>query len=190
MDVARGGIEGVLRFAPTPHRDARGMFSRVFDVEVARAAGLDPHAFRQDSLSRSRAGVVRGLHLRGGSGEAKLVRCSYGAIFDVVVDLRSDSSTFGRWEAFNLDGDRQTSIYIPAGCAHGFQALADPSDITYRIDRDHDPAEDIGISVHDPQLAIPWPLPMTLLSERDGAAPTLAELGIKLPRRTGPKGEP
>jgi dTDP-4-dehydrorhamnose 3,5-epimerase len=182
MDVVRGDINGMLLFTPKPHRDVRGMFTRVFDVEVARSAGLDPLAFRQDSLSRSRAGVVRGLHLRGGRGEAKLVRCSFGAIFDVVVDLRPDSDTYGRCEAFWLDGEAQMSIYIPAGCAHGFQALSDPSDITYRIDRDHDPAEDIAISVHDPQLAIAWPLPITLVSDRDAAAPTLAELGIELPQ--------
>lgn len=182
MDVAHGTIDGVLVFTPAPHRDARGMFTRVFDVQVAREAGLNPQAFRQDSVSRSRAGVVRGLHLRGGRGEAKLVRCSFGAIFDVVVDLRPDSPTFGLWESFELDGDAQRSVYIPAGCAHGFQALSDPSDTTYRIDRDHDPSEDIGISIHDRQLGISWPLPITLLSERDGSAPTLADLGIELPR--------
>ena len=182
MDVAHGTIAGILLFTPKPHLDARGSFTRVFDVDVARTAGLDPQGFRQDSVSRSRAGVVRGLHLRGGRGEAKLVRCSFGAVFDVAVDLRPESPTYGRCETFSLDGDNQMSIYIPAGCAHAFQALSDPSDITYRIDRDHDPADDITISVHDPQLAIDWPLPITLQSERDAAAPTLAELGIELPR--------
>jgi dTDP-4-dehydrorhamnose 3,5-epimerase len=121
--------------------------------------------------------VVRGLHLRSGRGESKLVRCSFGAIFDVVVDLRVNSPTFSRWESFDLTGENQVSIFIPAGCAHGFQALTEPSDITYRIDRIHNPAEDVAIAYNDPRLAIPWPLPVTLVSDRDRAAPTLAELG-------------
>ena len=182
MEATRAGIDGALVFTPSPHRDDRGMFTRTFDVDVVRAAGIDPHAFRQDSLSRSRRGVVRGLHLRGGQGEAKLVRCSFGRIFDVVVDLRPTSPTYGRWESFDLDGDSQRSIYIPAGCAHGFQALDEPSDTSYRIDRDHDPSEDITISATDPELAIPWPLPFALRSERDVSAPTLAELGMSLAR--------
>jgi dTDP-4-dehydrorhamnose 3,5-epimerase len=97
MDITPGRLSGVLVFTPTPRRDERGMFTRTFDVEVVRSAGLDPFAFRQDSISRSRKGVVRGLHLRSGLGEAKLVRCSTGRIFDVVVDLRAGSPTFGSW---------------------------------------------------------------------------------------------
>ena len=141
---------------------------------------IDPCSFVQDSLSRSAKGVVRGLHLRSGEGEAKIVRCSSGAIFDVVVDLRPDSPTFRRWASFELTGDAQTSVYIPAGCAHGFQALTDPADTTYRIDRAHDPSEDVAILWDDPELAIPWPLPMTSMSDRDLAAPPLAEVLSKL----------
>ncbi len=131
-------IAGALLFQPTPHVDERGFFSRTFDADIMRAAGIDPAAFAQDSLSRSRRGVVRGLHVRSGDGEAKLVRCSYGAIFDVIVDLRSTSPTYGNWESFELRDDEQTSLYVPAGCAHGFQALTDPADVSYRIDRPHD----------------------------------------------------
>jgi dTDP-4-dehydrorhamnose 3,5-epimerase len=177
MQVSSASMPGLIAFSPTPHRDERGLFTRTFDADVARAAGVDPAAFVQDSLSRSHRGVVRGLHLRSGRGESKLVRCSFGAIFDVVVDLRVDSPTFSRWESFELTGDNQVSIFIPAGCAHGFQALTEPSDITYRIDRIHNPAEDVAIAYNDPRLAIPWPLPVTLVSDRDRAAPTLAELG-------------
>jgi dTDP-4-dehydrorhamnose 3,5-epimerase len=177
MQVSSASMPGLIAFSPTPHRDERGLFTRTFDADVARAAGVDPAAFVQDSLSRSHRGVVRGLHLRSGRGESKLVRCSFGAIFDVVVDLRVDSPTFSRWESFDLTGENQVSIFIPAGCAHGFQALTEPSDITYRIDRIHNPAEDVAIAYNDPRLAIPWPLPVTLVSDRDRAAPTLAELG-------------
>jgi dTDP-4-dehydrorhamnose 3,5-epimerase len=167
-------IVGALLFTPTPHVDARGFFCRTFDAELVRAAGIDPAAFAQDSLSRSAVGVVRGLHVRRGDGEAKLVRCSYGAVFDVIVDLRPDSPTYRNWESFELSDSTQTSLYVPAGCAHGFQALTDPADVSYRIDRPHDPAEDVSIAFDDPGLAIPWPLPATIRSERDRQAPLLA----------------
>ncbi len=161
-------------FRPTPHVDERGFFCRTFDADIMRAAGIDPAAFAQDSLSRSRRGVVRGMHVRSGAGEAKLVRCSYGAIFDVIVDLRPTSPTCGNWESFELREDEQVSLYVPAGCAHGFQALTDPADVSYRIDRPHDPSEDVSIAFDDPELAIPWPLPAATMSQRDRAAPSLA----------------
>jgi dTDP-4-dehydrorhamnose 3,5-epimerase len=167
-------VTGALLFQPTPHVDERGFFSRTFDAEVTRAAGIDPAGFAQDSLSRSVKGVIRGMHLRSGRGESKLVRCSYGAVFDVIVDLRPASPTYGNWESFELRDDEQVSLYVPAGCAHGFQALTDPADVSYRIDRPHDPAEDISINFNDPDLAIPWPLPVTVMSPRDLAALPLA----------------
>jgi dTDP-4-dehydrorhamnose 3,5-epimerase len=175
-------IAGALLLRPTPHVDERGFFSRTFDAAVMRAAGVDPAAFVQDSISRSRRGVLRGLHLRGGPGEAKLVRCSYGAIFDVVVDLRPASPTYRNWESFELTGTEQASLYVPAGCAHGFQALTDPADVSYRIDREHDPSQDVAIAYDDPELAIPWPLPVTAMSERDRRAARLssAELSDKI----------
>jgi dTDP-4-dehydrorhamnose 3,5-epimerase len=167
-------ISGALLFTPTPHVDERGFFCRTFDAEIARAAGIDPAAFAQDSVSRSARGVVRGLHVRRGAGEAKLVRCSYGAIFDVVVDLRPGSPTYRNWESFQLRDSEQVSLYVPAGCAHGFQALTDPADVSYRIDRPHDPAEDVSIAFDDPELAISWPLPATIRSDRDQLATPLA----------------
>jgi dTDP-4-dehydrorhamnose 3,5-epimerase len=167
-------IAGALLFRPAPHRDERGFFSRTFDRDIVRAAGLDPDAFVQDSISRSRRGVVRGMHIRAGAGEAKLVRCSYGAVFDVVIDLRPESPTYRNREVFDLTGDNQVTVYVPAGCAHGFQALTEPADVSYRIDRAHDPSEDVSIRYDDPDLDIPWPLPVTLMSERDKAAPSLA----------------
>jgi dTDP-4-dehydrorhamnose 3,5-epimerase len=168
-------IVGAFRFEPTPHVDERGFFSRTFDAEVARSVCIDPDAFVQDSLSRSRRGVVRGMHLRSGRGEAKLVRCSYGRIFDVVVDLRPGSSTYRNVATFDLSGQSQVTLYVPAGCAHGFQALTDPADVSYRIDRPHDPSEDVSIAFDDPDLAIAWPLPAALMSERDRQAPPLAD---------------
>lgn len=169
-------IHGAYLFEPTPYADERGFFCRTFDADVVRSVGLDPDAFIQDSLSRSVRGVLRGMHLRSGTGEAKLVRCSCGKIFDVVVDLRTDSPTYLGKAFFELSGQTQTTLYIPAGCAHGFQALTETSDTSYRIDRPHDPAEDVTIAFDDPELAIPWPLPPTLMSSRDQEAPSLAEV--------------
>jgi len=172
-------IAGALLFSPTPYVDDRGFFCRTFDADVVRAAGIDPCSFAQDSISRSVRGVVRGLHVRRGAGESKLVRCSAGAIFDVIVDLRPASPTYRNWESFELSGDSQVSLFVPAGCAHGFQALTDPADTSYRIDRPHDPSEDVSVAFDDPELGIPWPLPVTVLSGRDKLALPLAS-AIKL----------
>ncbi len=172
MDVERvAEIAGALLFRPTPHIDERGFFCRTFDADVAHAAGVDPNAFVQDSVSRSARGVVRGLHVRRGRGEAKLVRCSYGAVFDVVVDLRRASPTYLTWTSFELRSDEQVSLYVPTGCAHGFQALTEPADVSYRIDRAHDASEDVSIAFDDPDLAIHWPLPVTRVSQRDAEGP-------------------
>ncbi|MFC1442696.1 dTDP-4-dehydrorhamnose 3,5-epimerase [Streptacidiphilus sp. N1-10] len=169
-------IAGAYLFEPTSYADERGFFCRTFDADLVRSVGLDPDAFVQDSVSRSVLGVLRGLHLRSGAGEAKLVRCSYGRVFDVFVDLRTDSPTYRNWASFELSGETQASVYIPAGCAHGFQALTETADVSYRIDRPHDPTEDVTIAFDDPDLAIPWPLPITSMSQRDREAPSLAEV--------------
>ncbi|WP_413759974.1 dTDP-4-dehydrorhamnose 3,5-epimerase [Streptomyces sp. MMBL 11-3] len=175
-------IAGAYLFEPTPYADERGFFSRTYDADVVRSVGLDPHAFVQDSVSRSARGVLRGLHLRSGAGEAKLVRCSYGKVFDVVVDLRPDSPTYRNVATFELSDETQATLYIPAGCAHGFQALTATADTSYRIDRPHDPAEDVTIAFDDPELAIAWPLPVTSMSPRDREAPSLA---VALKQREG-----
>ena len=167
-------VAGALLFTPVPHVDERGFFCRTFDADVMRTVGIDPNAFCQDSISRSACGVIRGLHVRRGDGEAKLVRCSYGAIFDVIVDLRPTSPTYRQWASVELRGDEQISLYVPAGCAHGFQALTPSADVSYRIDRPHDPDQDESIAFDDPELAIPWPLPVAAMSPRDRSAPPLA----------------
>ncbi|GAB1508207.1 dTDP-4-dehydrorhamnose 3,5-epimerase [Actinophytocola sp. KF-1] len=167
-------IAGAYLFEPTPHVDERGFFCRTFDADVVRSVGIDPDGFVQDSVSRSARGVLRGMHLRSGRGEAKMVRCSHGRVFDVIVDLRPGSPTFRNQKHLELSDDTQVTLYVPAGCAHGFQALTDPADVSYRIDRAHDPAEDVAIAFDDPELAIPWPLPPALMSQRDRQAPSLA----------------
>jgi dTDP-4-dehydrorhamnose 3,5-epimerase len=176
MQVRTTSIAGVLVFVPTPHHDDRGFFTRTFDADVAAAHGLDPASFVQDSQSRSRIGALRGLHIRSGQGEAKLVRCARGAIHDVVVDARRDSSTFGRVEAFRLDDEEFWHLYIPPGLLHGFQAMTEHADVCYRIDRTHNASEDRAVRFDDPHLGITWPLPVTEISTRDATAGSWAEL--------------
>lgn len=180
MQVLPTELLGVLLFRPELHRDDRGLFTRTFDANVARGAGLDPSAFVQDSQSRSRQGVLRGLHGRGGAGEAKLVRCAHGAVHDVLVDARPSSPTFGAHQAFRLDDVDFVHLYVPAGFLHGFQTLTEVSDVCYRIDREHDAAEDLAVRYDDPDLGIAWPLPVTTISARDAAAGSWAALRTRL----------
>jgi dTDP-4-dehydrorhamnose 3,5-epimerase len=175
VQVQTTGLAGVLLFVPTPHRDERGWFSRTFDGAVARAAGVDPNAFLQDSQSRSAHGVIRGMHGRRDTGEAKLVRCAHGALHDVVVDARPDSPTFGQSASFRLDDETLHTLYIPRGFLHGFQALTDTADTCYRIDAEHDPSADLAVAFDDPELAIAWPLTPTMVSARDRAAGSWAD---------------
>jgi dTDP-4-dehydrorhamnose 3,5-epimerase len=176
MQTREMSLTGVVVFLPTPHHDHRGFFTRTFDVEIARLHGVRPEEFLQDSQSRSRLGTVRGLHGRGGRGEAKLVRCAHGAVFDVLVDARPASPTFGRQLSMILDDQTFAHLYVPPGILHGFQALTETADVCYRIDRAHVPEEDLAVRFDDPDLAIPWPLPVTEMSERDLAAGTWTQL--------------
>ena len=191
MQVRTTKLAGVLLFVPTPHRDARGWFSRTFDSAVARAAGVDPDAFVQDSQSRSERRVIRGMHGRLDGGEAKLVRCAHGAIHDVVVDARPESPTFGQNEAFVLSDENLHTLYIPRGFLHGFQAISEGgADTCYRIDAEHDPSADLAVAYDDPDLAIEWPLTSGVVSERDRAAGSWAHaralLGAASARSAGP----
>jgi dTDP-4-dehydrorhamnose 3,5-epimerase len=180
MDVSRTELPGVLVFRPAPHHDDRGFFTRTFDAAVAREHGIDPAAFVQDSQSRSRRGTLRGMHGRAGLGEAKLIRCARGAVFDVLVDARPDSPAFGRHVAVVLDDIEFASLYAPAGVLHGFLALTEQTDVCYRIDREHVPGEDLSVRYDDPDLAIAWPEPVQVISERDRAAGSWAQLRARL----------
>lgn len=179
MRIEESTLAGVVTLVPTPFHDERGLFTRTFDAQIfddwAGAAGAAA-AFLQDSQSRSSRGVIRGMHGRGGRGEAKLVRCARGAVHDVLVDARPSSPTFGRHEAFLLDDEDFRHLYVPPGLLHGFQALTEVADVCYRIDRPHDPTEDLGVAFDDPDLRIEWPLPAGVVSARDRSASSWAEL--------------
>ncbi|MFI6865266.1 dTDP-4-dehydrorhamnose 3,5-epimerase [Nocardia sp. NPDC050406] len=179
MRIDTTELADVLVLTPHPFRDDRGLFTRTFD-----AAEFDAHLgvrgaaarFVQDSQSRSVRGVVRGMHGRAGRGEAKLVRCAHGAVHDVLVDIRPDSPTFGKQQAFLLDDNDFRQLYVPPGFLHGFQALTATADVCYRIDRPHDPSADLAVAYDDPELAIAWPHPVTLVSDRDARAGSWRDL--------------
>lgn len=171
MRIERSHLADVVSFVPEArHEDDRGWFVRTLDAAVAGRAGVDVRRFLQDSQSRSRGGVLRGMHGRAGAGEAKLVRCARGSVHDVLVDARPSSPTFGRSAAFRLDDEEGRHLYVPPGFLHGFQALSDVADVCYRIDREHDPEEDLAVRYDDPDLAISWPAPVVTISPRDAAA--------------------
>lgn len=176
-------MHGVAVLIPQPHHDDRGFFTRTFDADVFdewQGAPGAAAAFVQDSQSRSVRGVVRGLHGRRGRGEAKLVRCANGTVHDVLVDARPDSPTFGQHETFVLDDNDFRHLYVPPGLLHGFQVVSGSADVCYRIDRGHNPAEDCAVAHDDPELAIAWPLPVTMISPRDAAAGSWADLVTQL----------
>jgi dTDP-4-dehydrorhamnose 3,5-epimerase len=169
-------ISGHFRVRLDWQRDERGGFLRLFDADLFAAHGL-PSEFPQTSLSvTAKAGTVRGLHLqRQPFAETKLVRCLRGALFDVVVDLREGSPTRRRWRAFTLRAGDDVLLVIPEGCAHGFQALRAETEVLYHISAPYAPEHADGVRFDDPALAIPWPLPVSLVSARDRAWRLLGE---------------
>jgi dTDP-4-dehydrorhamnose 3,5-epimerase len=167
-------LPGVVEVEIEPAEDQRGLFARLFCAEEFAAHGL-PADFVQHSLSYNRrAGTLRGLHYQRDPLEAKLVRCVAGAAFDVIVDLRRDSGHWGRWCAVELSAAKRNAVFVPKGCAHGFQTLVDDTELLYLIDVPFDAGAAAGIRWDDPQLAIPWPVVAPILSERDRSLPCLA----------------
>ena len=173
MRALPGVLLGTIVFEPTPTNDPCGSVARTFDAEVAYAAGLDPRSLVQECQSRSSQGVVRGLHVRTDGGEGKLVRCAAGAVVDVAVDLRPGSPTYRSWMTVVLDDVDHRSVWLPAGLAHGYQVLTSTADVCIRTNRVQQPEYEAAIRYDDPQIAIPWPLPVTGLVPRDRDAPHL-----------------
>lgn len=162
------------------HADARGFFVETFRRDAFAAAGIAVD-FVQDNHSRSARGTVRGLHYQARPGQAKLVRVARGAIWDVVVDIRPDSPTFGVAESFELDDVAHRQLFVPVGFAHGFCVTSDIADVTYKVSSPYDASEERGIAWDDPALAIPWPTDAPIVSERDRANPRLRDVIAPVP---------
>jgi dTDP-4-dehydrorhamnose 3,5-epimerase len=173
-------IPGLVLLEVEPHEDERGFLAETFRADAWRAAGIDTD-FVQENQSRSAARTLRGLHFQTRPGQAKLVRCARGAIWDVAVDLRRDSDTFGRWEGQELSDSNHRQLFVPAGFAHGFCVLSQRADVVYKLSSYYDATTEAGFAWDDPDVGIEWPVDDPLLSERDRSAPPLAEIAEGLP---------
>lgn len=180
MRVVATELADVLLIEPDVLRDSRGFFLETYHAEKYRSVGLST-PFVQDNRSRSVRGTIRGLHLQVRRPQAKLVQVVTGEIYDVAVDVRRGSPTFGRFVALHLTADNCRQLYVPPGFAHGFAVMSDMADVEYKCTEIYDPAAEVGIAWDDPALAIAWPIAQPILSERDRHNPPLAELVDRLP---------
>jgi dTDP-4-dehydrorhamnose 3,5-epimerase len=175
-------LEGPILIAPNVIGDERGFFCETYRRNEFIELGIDEEMV-QDNHSRSGRGIVRGMHFQVGRGAAKLVRCGRGAIYDVIVDLRRGSPTFGRWEGFDLTEENMHILYVPVGFAHGFCVTSDIADVFYKQDAYYAGATERGIKYDDPDIGIAWPVPVAELqpSQRDADAPRLKAIANELP---------
>ncbi|MDX3906786.1 MAG: dTDP-4-dehydrorhamnose 3,5-epimerase [Pigmentiphaga sp.] len=187
MNIIQTRLPGVLIFEPKVFGDDRGFFVETFRETWLEEARI-PFRFVQDNQSRSRRGVLRGLHYQWSNPQGKLVRAARGKVFDVAVDVRKGSPSFGQWVGVELDDIHHRQLWIPPGFAHGFCVLSDEADFVYKCTTYYDPASDTGIRWDDKQIGIDWPdagVPFQL-SPKDTAMPALADQALdKLPRYEG-----
>lgn len=177
MNFRELSVPGAMLIDIEPAVDERGLFARVFCAREFSRRGLPANFVQHSTSFNTKRGTLRGLHYqRKPFEEAKLVRCVRGKAFDVVVDLRRDSPAFGKWCAVELSEDNRTSIFVPRGCAHGFQALSGGTELLYQIDTEYAPEAAAGVHWDDPTLAIPWPISDPVVSARDRALASLSDL--------------
>ncbi len=167
-------LDDVLLICAERIADARGCFMRLIDRKELSERGL-VHDFVQQSLAyNALPGTLRGLHYQlAPFGETKLILCTKGSLFDVLVDVRRNSPTFGKWTSIVLDAGAHATLYVPSGFAHGYQTLQPDTEVLYHITPEHEPAAAAGINYADPSLAIPWPIPNPIVSDRDRGLPLL-----------------
>lgn len=175
-------LEGLSLIEPEVHGDDRGFFVETFSLDAWKAMGVETE-FVQHNHSRSGKGILRGLHFQTSPGQAKLIRCPRGSIFDVAVDLRRGSATYGEWEGYVLDDEKHRQLFVPAGFAHGFCVISDLADVSYLVSSLYDPETEAGIRWNDPEVGVEWPVDEPLLSQRDVGAPLLSEIAGDLPFR-------
>lgn len=173
-------LDGLVLIEPDVHADSRGFFVETFSARAWEGLGVVGE-FIQDNHSRSHLGTVRGLHYQSHPGQPKLVRVARGRAWDVVVDLRRRSPTFGQWEGFELDDKRHLQLFIPVGFAHGFCALSSAVDFVYKVGSYYDSATERGIAWDDPSIGIKWPVVSPKVSVRDQSNPRLSELSSDHP---------
>jgi len=177
MKFSTTTLHGVWLIDLELRQDERGFFARTYCEKEFSDQGLNTH-WPQCNLTLTKArAMIRGMHFQAESKpEIKLIRCAAGAIFDVLVDVRRESPTFGRWEGFELSGENRRTLYVPAGIAHGFQCLANLSEVFYQMSEFYFPDLARGLRWNDPRVGINWPIENPMLSDRDSGLPLLADL--------------
>ena len=181
MKFTQTDLPGVIVVELEVFRDSRGFFVESFHAEKFATGGIDA-TFVQDNHSRSRRGTLRGLHAQKDYPQGKLVRATRGVVFDVAVDVREGSPTFGRWVGYELSEENFRLLYIPVGFVHGFCVLSETADVEYKCTDFYRPGDELGVAWNDPEIGIDWPVEQPLLSENDVANPALAALRGQLPR--------
>lgn len=185
MDVKSTALPGVLLVQPRVFGDARGYLLETYRRERYADAGIDAE-FVQDNLSRSRRGVLRGLHLQHPAAQAKLVTALVGEVFDVAVDVRRGSPTWGRWVGVALSEENHLQLYVPEGFAHGFCVTGEHAVVAYKASAAYAPEAELAVRWDDPDLGIEWPVADPELADRDATAPRLAEIDpARLPSYPG-----
>jgi dTDP-4-dehydrorhamnose 3,5-epimerase len=181
METRKTPLEGLLLISPKVFRDDRGWFQESYNRAAFEAAGVR-ETFIQDNHSASGRGTLRGLHFQSHPGQAKLIRCTRGKIWDVAVDIRPSSPTFGRHYGANLDDASMMQIFIPVGFAHGFLVLSETAEVQYKCSNLYNPATESGIAWDDPDIAVAWPLEgiTPILSDRDKKSQSFADFQRKL----------
>ena len=175
MKVSKSPIDGLIIIEPKVFRDSRGLFYEVYSENRYKEHGVLAH-FVQDNHSVSEKGVLRGLHYQINPGQDKLVRVVRGEVFDVAVDIRKGSPTYGQWWGLSLSESNNLQLYIPVGFAHGFCVLSDSAEVLYKCSDYYSPQNERGIIWNDPDLAIDWPIENPMLSEKDIEYPNFSAL--------------
>lgn len=176
VTIEAAPIDGLLIVKTGVIQDDRGFFSECYSRDMWKAAGFE-HAFVQDNLSKSKRGTLRGMHYQiAPEGMGKLVRCIQGAVYDVAVDLRQGSPSYGRWFGLELTGENQLSLWVPEGFAHGFVALADDSLVHYKCTAHHAPAYERALNFQCPKVGIEWPIEASFVTQKDLDAPMLDDV--------------
>lgn len=182
MKFTPTALPEVIVVEPDVHRDDRGFFLEVYHGRKYAEGGIEAH-FVQDNHSRSEGGILRGLHAQCRRPQGKLVRAIDGEIFDVAVDGRPDSPSFGRWVGVVLSGDNFKQLYVPPGFLHGFCVLSERADVAYKCTEFYQRDDEISVLWNDPAIGIEWPISDPQLSDKDRGAPTLAEAAARLSGR-------
>ena len=177
MNVTESRLKGVYLIKPRVFEDPRGFFVETYNQNRYSEHGIDVN-FVQDNYARSSRGILRGLHYQIKKGQDKLVSVPQGEVFDVVVDLRKDSSTFGQWEGFTLSSKNKHQLFVPIGFAHGYCVVSDTADFMYKCSNFYHPEDEGGLIWNDPRVGIRWPIEDPILSDKDQNYPTLEKAAL------------